>query len=183
MKHKLLLAFVAPMLAATSMKAPIFLELDGVKGESGGTNHAETIKIESFSWGATNTSSHGSGGGTGKAQFHDIHFTTRLSKATPQLLVACTRTNPIPHATLFVSESDTAPLDYYKISLENVLVTSLKQISAGVPATAASTNSPPTSGGDRPMETISLNFEKISLSYTAPDGTVTTGTAEQAPVR
>src|SRR5262245_33210896 len=119
MKRPILLALVAPMLAATPMKAPIFLEIDGIKGESSSTNHPGAIEIESFSWGATNTAAHGSGGGQGKATFHDISITKMLSKATPQLLVACTSTNPIPQATLFVSESESEPLDYFTIRLEN----------------------------------------------------------------
>ena len=183
MKRSLLLALLAPVLTATTLKAPIFLEIEGIKGESSGTNHAQTIEIESFSWGANNASSSG-GAGSGKVKFNEARFTTRISKATPLLLLACTSTNPIPHATLFVSKSEEEPLDYYKITFDNVLVSSLNQISAGATTTTSSTNSPPPSGGsDRPMETLSLNFDKITLSYTASDGTVTTGTAERDPVR
>src|SRR5215510_5448176 len=113
MKRSLLLAFLAPILTVTPCKAPIFMKYDGVDGESSSTNHPNAIEIESFSWGATNTAAgaHGAGGGggAGKVQFHDLHFTAKISKATPQLLLACISTNPVPSATLFVSKSETDP--------------------------------------------------------------------------
>lgn len=187
MKRSLLLTVLAPVLAAGSLNAAVFLEIDGIKGESTDNQHAQSIEIESFSWGASNpaASTAGSGGGgTGKVQFQDIHFSARLSKATPRLLVACASTNPIPRARLFVRRSDADPVDYYTVTLENVLVSSLKQNGAGAASTTSSTNSPPPSGGSpRPSETFSLNFTKIEVAYVAPDGTVTTGTAERDPAR
>src|SRR4051812_9614902 len=50
------------------------LEIDGIKGESQDAKHPGSIDVDSFSWGAVNSSSgaHGSGGGAGKVRFHDI---------------------------------------------------------------------------------------------------------------
>ena len=44
------------------------LEIDGIKGESADKKHKDTIEIESFSWGATNSGSFSSGGGGGAGQ-------------------------------------------------------------------------------------------------------------------
>src|ERR1700722_2677078 len=54
-----------------------FLTLDGIKGESADDKHKGEIDIMSFSWGATNTGTHasGGGGGAGKVNFQDIHIT------------------------------------------------------------------------------------------------------------
>jgi type VI secretion system secreted protein Hcp len=67
------------------------LEIDGIKGESTDAKHPNTIEIESYSWGASNDGSaaHGSGAGAGKVHFQDLHFTAQVSKASPELLLAC----------------------------------------------------------------------------------------------
>ena len=51
------------------MASDFLLEIDGIKGESNDAKHKETIEIESFSWGVSNSGTHaaGSGGGAGKA--------------------------------------------------------------------------------------------------------------------
>src|SRR5262249_47685526 len=153
MKRSLLMTMLAPVLAAGSLNAAVFLELDGIKGETSGTNHAQAIEIESFSWGATNTAARGTGGaGGGKAEFSEFTVTKPICKAHPHLLRACTSPNPTPNAPLFVPKSATEPLDYYTTNPENVLGSSLNQISSGATTTAASTNSPPPSGTSHPTE-------------------------------
>ena len=109
-----------------------------------------SIQIESYSWGVSQmgTGGHGGGGGAGKVSVNDISVMKTTDKSTPELFKAV------------VVSSTKAPLDkivqhngqeYYKIELENVLVTSY-QSSGG-------------SGGDRPMESLSLNFSKIEFKY------------------
>ena len=68
------------------MASDYLLEIEGVKGESQDDKHKETIEISSFSWGLSNAGSFqsGGGGGAGKANFQDIHFTTTVSKASPK---------------------------------------------------------------------------------------------------
>jgi len=67
-----------------------FLKIEGIDGESQDKDHKGEIEIDSFSWGVTNTSTGGGGGGsTGKAVSQDFHFTAPLSKASPNLMLAC----------------------------------------------------------------------------------------------
>ena len=68
-------------------RCDFLLEIDGIKGETTDNKHEGTIEIESFSWGASNTGSMsaGGGGGAGKVNFQDLHFTTRVNKASPLL--------------------------------------------------------------------------------------------------
>lgn len=84
------------------------LELDGIKGESSDSKHKGAIEVESFSWGVSQASAAaaaGGGGGAGKVVFQDIHFTTRLSSASPQLFLTCATGQHIKKAILFVRKS------------------------------------------------------------------------------
>lgn len=178
MKRSLLISLLAPVVLAGSLHAAsdYLLEIDGIKGESVDSQRPGTIEIESFSWGATSTAGSG-GGGTGKVSFSDIHFTAKLSKATPQLLLACASTNPIPNVKLYVRRSDAVPAEYYTIALGGVLVSSLKQAGTSTSSTGSSPNPPP------PRDDFSLNFDRITVAYTGTDGRVTTGTAERETAR
>ena len=172
MKRTFLLALLAPIALAGSVQAAAdyLLEIDGIKGESADPQRPETIEIQSFSWGMSNSAStSGGGGGAGKVSFSDMHFTTKISKATPQLLIACATTNPIPRAILFVRKAGTTPQEYYTVTMQNVLVSSTQH------SGASSTSS--TGGDPVPTEQLSLNFERITITHIADDGTVTTGSA------
>ena len=179
MKKKLLAAIAAFTLIAPSAQAAsdYLLELDGVKGESKDDVHKETIEIQSFSWGASNptATATGGGGGAGKVVFQDIHFTMSISKASPQLLMACAQGRHIPKAKLFVRKAGTTE-DYLVITLTDVMVSSYSSSGGGTSSSGG------TSAGSRPMESLSLNFTKVEMSYTADDGTVTTGSAGDSPV-
>jgi type VI secretion system secreted protein Hcp len=134
------------------------LEIDGIKGESQDSKHKGTIEIESFSWGVSQggLSASGRGGGAGKAVFQDIHFTTRLSSASPSLFLTCATGQHIKKATLFVRKSGGDQQEYYKVTLEDILVSSYQQ-----------------AGGSEgrndtvPTDSFSLNFSKIELQYSA----------------
>lgn len=142
------------------------LEIDGIKGESGDSKHPGTIEINSFSWGATNSGSHsgGGGGGAGKVHFQDVHFTTHVNIASPKLLLACASGQHIKKAVLYVRKQGKDQHDYYKVTLEDLLVSSYQ--SGGH------------EGGDsRPTDQFSLNFTKIKFEYKQqkPDGSLGDG--------
>ena len=170
MKRSLLIGLLAPVVLVGSINAAsdMFLKLDGIKGESSDSVHPETIEIESFSWGTSNTNTAAGGGSQGKASFSDIRLVTKLSKASPRLLTACVGGTNILSATLYARNSAATNQEYYQITLENIQISSLKQTGQR----AGSTNS-----DDRPVEEIAFYFSKITMSHTADDGTVTTGTA------
>jgi type VI secretion system secreted protein Hcp len=139
------------------------LKIDGIKGESTDAKHKDEIEIESFSWGATQpgTFSSGGGGGAGKVSFQDIHFTTRVNVASPNLMVACASGQHIKVATLTVRKAGKDQQEYYIIKLSDNLVSSYQ------------------SGGSEgsnalPVDQFSLNFAKIEFEYKIqkPDGTL-----------
>jgi len=76
-----ILAAVSSLLMAA---APVFaasdylLQLDGLKGEGKDNAAPQTIEVESFSWGASNSASAatGSGAGAGKVNMQDLSVTS-----------------------------------------------------------------------------------------------------------
>ena len=135
------------------MASDFLLELDGIKGESKDTKHKDTIEIQSFSWGATNSGSAGTGGGAGigKVSFQDIHFTSRVNKASALLALHCATGKHITKAQLFVRKQGEGQQDFYVIALEDLLVSSFQSSDA--------------TGGDLPTDQFSLNFAKIKFEY------------------
>lgn len=169
---RFLFTALAPVFVAGSLNAAsdYLLEIDGIKGESSDARHSEVIEIESFSWGASNSTA---GGGSGKVSFSDLHFTMKLTKATPQILLACATGAHIPKARLYVRKAGAAE-DYYTITFTDVLVSSLKQ--SGRNATSTLSDSTPADEGI-------LYFNQVTIAHTATDGTVTTGEAVRTPVQ
>jgi type VI secretion system secreted protein Hcp len=140
-----------------------FLKIDGVEGESTDEKHRGEIEVLSWSWGASNAGLHSTGGGmgAGKVQMQDFHFTMSVNKATPKLFLMCATGEHIKEAILTVRKAGTdAPVEYLKIKLTDVLVSSYQTGGSG--------------GGDVPMESFSLNFSKIEIEYTPQnaDGTL-----------
>jgi len=135
------------------MPQDYFLQIDGVKGESTDKTHPDTIEIDSFSWGSSNPGSHGvgGGGGAGKVHFDDLRFTAKVSKASPELMVACATGTHFKKATLYVRKQGDGQKDYYTVTLEDLLVSSYQD--QGSP------------GDVVPVSNFSLNFAKIKFEY------------------
>jgi type VI secretion system secreted protein Hcp len=129
-----------------------FLKINGIEGESTNSRHGGEIEIDSFSWGAaqSGTSAGGGGGGAGKVTFQDIHFTTKLSEASPKLMLACAIGEHIKDVVLTGELSGKRGQKFLEIKLTDVLVSSYQ--SGG-------------SSGDIPTDSFSLNFAKIEFTY------------------
>jgi type VI secretion system secreted protein Hcp len=166
MKFRALLAVCSALVfLALPCQGAIYLELEGIPGESTDEQRPRTIEIDSFSFGASNSGSivvGGGGGGAGKVSFQDISLSKKLDKASPLLYLACAQGTHIKRAVLFVRKAGDKPMEYYTITLSDLLISSVQ--------TGGST------GGDRPTESLSLNFTKIEFSYAAqkPDGSLET---------
>ncbi len=144
------------------MASDIFLKIGDIKGESLDDKHKDEIDVMSFSWGVTQTGTGalGGGAGAGKVQFHDFHFSSKTSKASPKLFLACASGEHIKDAALSVRRSTEtrAPDDYLVIKMNDVLISSYQTGGSGQ--------------DDRPTDEVSLNFAKIEFTYKPqkPDG-------------
>jgi type VI secretion system secreted protein Hcp len=138
------------------MPSDYLLELDGVKGESKDDFHRGSIELESWSLGASNPSANPEG-----ANFREFHFTKKIDKSSPTLLLRCATGKHIPKAVLYGRRSSTDPAEYYKVTMSECLVSSFS--AAG-------------DGGDLAVDEFSLNFSQVEVVYTPTRGaSVSTG--------
>jgi type VI secretion system secreted protein Hcp len=140
------------------MAVDMFLEIKEVPGESSKTGHDGQIDIVSFSFGAVQSGSFargGAGGGAGKAEFQDISVVKEVDKSSPKLFQACAAGTHFGTATLYVRKAGDKPLEYYKVEMTDVLVSSVQNSGSAA--------------GDNVMESITFNTAKINFTYVEQD--------------
>jgi type VI secretion system secreted protein Hcp len=147
------------------MAVDMFMKIDTVDGESRDKVHKKEIDVLAWSWGISNSgSAHvGGGAGAGKANVQDISFTKWVDSSTPKLLLACCDGKHFANATLVVRKAGEKPVEYIKIKIEEVLITSISTGGSG--------------GEDRLTENVTLNFAKVSVDYVPQDDKGAAGTA------
>ncbi len=130
-----------------------FLKIKDIEGESEDSKHKGEIELESWSWGESNAGSHagGSGGGAGKVSMQDFHFTMRVNKASPKLLLACAQGTHIPESLLTCRKAGKEAQEYLKYKFTDLLISSYQ--------TGGS------AGDVVPIDQISFNFTKIEYEY------------------
>jgi len=159
-----------------------FLKLDGIKGESADSKHKGEIDLMSFSWGAEQTGVHatGGGGGAGKVRFNDFTITKRTDASSPLLMLNCANGTHIKEANFVVRKAGGEQLEFLKIKMTDVLISSYKPHGADaalLPTLEASGAAGP--GSEIPSEQVSLNFAKVEFSY-QPQGA--DGKAQGGPI-
>src|SRR5262249_17440196 len=111
------------------------------------------IEVLSWSWAmAQNGTAHsGNGAGAGKVSIQDMSLTKFVDKASPALMLACCKGTHFPEVKLYVRKAGDKPLEYYKVKLEDVMVSSVGTGASG--------------GEDRFTEQVTLNFGKFKVDY------------------
>jgi type VI secretion system secreted protein Hcp len=140
------------------MAMDMFFTIDGIKGESSDGSHKEAIDVLAWSWGMSQSgNTHvGGGGGSGKVNVQDLSFTKYIDKATADLMAACAAGKHLKDAKLTVRKAGgDNPLEYMKITLEDVIVSSVSTGGSG--------------GEDRLTENVVLNFAKFTVEYNPQD--------------
>ena len=134
------------------MASDIFAKLGDIKGESLDDKHKDEIEVLSWSWGVTNAGSmgHGSGGGEGKASFHDLSFTHKVDKASPVLMQACATGVHLKEATITNRKAGKGQQEFLVIKMNDVIVTSVTHGNAG---------------SDGASENVSIAFAKVNVEY------------------
>jgi type VI secretion system secreted protein Hcp len=134
------------------MASDIFAKLGDIKGESIDDKHKDEIEVMSYSWGVANAGSmgYGTGGGEGKATFHDLSFTHKIDKASPVLMQACATGVHLKDATITHRKAGKGQQEFLVIKMNDVIVTSVTHGS---------------SGADGASEKISIAFAKVNVEY------------------
>jgi type VI secretion system secreted protein Hcp len=135
------------------MAVDMFIKIGDIKGESRDASHREEIDVLAWSWGMSQSGSMhtGGGGGAGKVSVQDLSFTKYVDKATPVLMKMCCSGRHYAKAELVVRKAGDKPLEYLKITMEGVIITSVSTGGSG--------------GEDRLTENVTLNFAKVKTSY------------------
>lgn len=136
------------------MAVDMFMKIDDIKGESVDDKHKGEIDVYSWSWGATQTGSSqtATGSGTGKANVHDLTFTTRLESSHAPLLGLLLKGKPFKTALLTLRKAGDKPLEYLKITMTTGIISSIQF--GGAPSDEYQTC------------TVTLNFGQVKFDYT-----------------
>ena len=138
------------------MAVDMFIKFEGapkVTGESVDKKHKDSIDVLAWSWGMSNsgTAHMGGGAGAGKVNVQDLSLTKYVDKASPVLMLACCNGAHYDSAELVVRKAGKDPLEYIKIKMTEVLITSVSTGGSG--------------GEDRLTENVTLNFAKVDVTY------------------
>jgi type VI secretion system secreted protein Hcp len=150
----------APQSTAPVRKAAALLKFDGIDGESTDSKHRGWVEVSSFSWESTRQAGPvASGAGAGKANLSSLAITKQPDKATTRLQQASALGTHI-RSVVFEFVNPTKH-EVYQVTMSDVLVSSF-HVSGG------------DQGGERPTESLSLNFAKMEVQYTPQksDGTL-----------
>lgn len=139
------------------MATDVYLQIDGIKGESQDSAHSGWIEVKGIHWGIHQPRSaiaSTSGGHTAeRAELSEISFSKVADLSSPILAQTCAAGKTIPKAKVefFRADGDGTRVKYFEIELDNVLIGMVK----------------PHLGGDDSYltETINLKYSKIKWKY------------------
>lgn len=136
------------------MAVDMFLKLDNIKGESQDSKHKEEIDVLAWSWGGSQsgTGHAGGGSGSGKVNVQDLSVTKYVDKSSATLFLHMCNGKHIKKGHLYVRKAGEKPLEYIKLEMDDIIVTSLSTGGSG--------------GEDRLTENLTLNFSKFKVEYT-----------------
>lgn len=134
-----------------------YIKFGDIEGEASDKDHKKWSDLSSFQQGISQPG----GGATGPTRrrgdviLDDICCTKELDKASPKLAEAVCKGTVFPKVQIHLtaSVSDAGRVTYYAYELKNCLVTSYDVSGSG-------------QSEDVPMETFSVNFEEIKVTYT-----------------
>ena len=136
-----------------------FLKIDGIPGESTDDRHKDEIEVLSYSFGASQpisgVRSTAGAGSSERANFQELVITKQTDKASPKLFLFCASGNHIKEVTLVLHRATGSKQKYLEVKMTQVIISSY------------------TNGGakdtDFPRDSVSMNFGKIDIVYTATD--------------
>ncbi len=137
------------------MAVDMFIKIGDINGESIDSSHKDEISVLAWSWGLSQSGSthFSTGSGAGKVNVQDLSLTKWVDTASTALMVAACKGTHIKEAKLTVRKAGDKPLEYIKITLTDVIVSSIQTGGSG--------------GEDRLTENVVLNFGKFKVEYTA----------------
>jgi type VI secretion system secreted protein Hcp len=139
------------------MAIDVYLQIDGIKGESTDDKHKDWIECKSVAWGVwqpkSATASTGGGHTAERCEHTEISLAKLADLSTPVLLQTCSSGKTIPRAKFEFMRADGQGdrVKYFEIEIENVLIGEV---------------TPKVMEGDILTESVGLKFSKIKWKYT-----------------
>jgi type VI secretion system secreted protein Hcp len=136
---------------------PIYIKYGDIKGDVTAEGHKDWIEVNSFQWGVGRGISSPTGGGADRESsapsVSEIVVTKAQCTATTKLLDEALQGEGVKVQIDFVKTDGKKLETYMFYKLENVMISGYSI----------------SSGGERPMESLSLNFTKIEYKGTQMD--------------
>ena len=137
----------------------IFLKLSDLEGESTDAAHKGWVEVIAFDWGGEQSRDLGSASPRVQRRvardLKDLSITKLVDVSTPGLCARCAGGMPIKKATLEVCRQTGEKTPYVRIVLVDVTVSSVELTGRAAGG-----------GAPRPVERITLRYDKISWKYT-----------------
>jgi type VI secretion system secreted protein Hcp len=131
----------------------MFLKVQGVAGEAGDAEHKGEIDVVSWSWGLQASASAGNSARETGTSYGELRIVKRVDQSSPTLMNYLRSHKLVKEAQLTVRKAGATPLEYFRIELENVRVTSLQAGAEGAEL----------------LEHVSLGFSKVRVTYIPQD--------------
>jgi type VI secretion system secreted protein Hcp len=137
------------------MATDVYMQIDGIKGESTDSEHKDWIELLSFnhaiSQPASATANSAGGGTVARCQHSDYSITKYVDLASPKLYEMCSNGKHIKSVTIeMMRASGDKRVKYMEVKMEQVVISHVA----------------PAGGSDFPSEAISFNYGTIKWTYT-----------------
>jgi type VI secretion system secreted protein Hcp len=148
------------------MAFDVYLQIDGIKGESTDSGHKDWIELLSHS-ASTQPPAPAAAASTASVQMQGFHFVKKVDKASPKLYQAATTGTHIPKVTIEVMKSKGGTKQkFMTIKMEQVYVNSMSSARLGGSVRIPQTTLPSGTGlAAKPASPPPPHTETISLSY------------------
>ncbi|UGQ47312.1 Hcp family type VI secretion system effector [Massilia endophytica] len=140
------------------MAIDVYLQIEGIKGESQDEKHKDWIEVTGVHWGIhqprSATASTAGGHTAERVEMSDLSFSKLADLSSPILAQTCAAGRTIPRARLefFRADGNGVRVKYFVVELDNVLIGMVK----------------PHLGGDQSYlcETVNLKYSRVRWTYT-----------------
>lgn len=139
------------------MAIDVYLQIDGIKGESTDSQHPGWIECENVSWSLTQpksaTASTGGGHTAERVELSEVRFVKIADLSSPLMAQSCASGRTLSKATFefWRADGQGERIKYYEVELQNVLIGHISQ-SAGT--------------GQFLTDSVSLKFSRVRWMYT-----------------
>ena len=133
----------------------IYMQIDGVKGESTDTDHKDWIELLSFNHAITQpasaTAASAGGGTTARSQHSDFSISKFVDLASPLLYQLCSNGKHVKSVNIeMMRASGDKRVKYMVVAMTEVVISHVA----------------PSGGSDFPSEAVSFNYGTIKWTYT-----------------